>query len=120
MTMCALLKDFLPYQIILIILADILLSMRLYDHLLLLCMESSNAYGVTFLFSFFFCILVVALLIVIGTLMFPGRRPTTPSPASPSSSPCTSSSTLDSPPPSYRLLMEVEKGELPSYEEATK
>ena len=117
MTLCAL----LCMIILSVILADIFLSMALYDHLLLLGMEWYDATSVTVVFSSFFFILLVALLIIIeAPASTPGSRPTTPPQASPSSFPCTSPSISDSPPPSYRLLMEVEEGELPSYEEATK
>ena len=117
MRMCAL----LCMIILFVILADIFLSMALYDHLLLLGMEWYDATSVSVVFSSFFFILVVALLIVIkAPALPPGSRPTTPPQASPSSFPCTSPSILDSPPPSYRLLMDVEEGELPSYKEATK
>ena len=100
--------------------------MALYDQLLLLGMEWQNAEVVTFLFSIFFCFLVAALLILLDSIMTPGSRSTSPFPTSsspstfPSSSPSSSPSALDSPPPSNCLLMELEKGELPSYEEATK
>ena len=58
MTMCALLKNLLPYLFSLsVILATALLSMVLYDQLLLL---GYSATGVTALFCFFFCSLVVA------------------------------------------------------------
>ena len=120
MTLCALLKDMLPYLIILsIVLADVLLSMALYDQLLLLGMECFNATGVTALFCFFFCILTVALLKLMDTILTAGSRPPPPPSASLSASPYSSPPALDSP-PSYCRLMEVEKGELPSYNEATK
>ena len=70
MAVCALLKDMLPYLIILsVILANVLLSMALYDQLLLLGMESYSATGITFLFFCFFCILVAALLILLASFL---------------------------------------------------
>ena len=117
--MCDLLKDVLPYLFILsFILADVLLSIALYDQLLLLGMECFNAACVTALFCFFFCILAVALLKLMDTILTAGKRPPAPPSTSPPASPYSSPPTLDSP-PSYCLLMESEKGELPSYEEAT-
>ena len=122
-----------PYIFILsVILADAFLSVALYDQLILLGMEWPDAHIVTFLFYFFFFFLVAALLKFLDAIMTPGSRSTSPPSVSPSTFPSTSPSTfpssspsssppaLDSPPPSYCLLMEVEKGELPSYEEATK
>ena len=120
MAVCALLKDTLPYLIILsVILANVLLSMALYDQLLLLGMECFNATGVIALFCFFFCILAVALLKLMDTILTAGSRPPAPPSASLPASPYSSPPVLDSP-PSYCILMEVDKGELPSYEEATK
>ena len=117
--MCDLLKDVLPYMIILsVILADVLLSITLYDQLLLLGMECLTAAGVTALFCFFFCILAVALLKLADTILTAGKRPPTPPSTSLPASPYISPPALDSP-PSYCLLMQMEKGELPSYEEAT-
>ena len=119
--MCALLKNILPFLFVLSIILSFLLSLALYDQLLLLGMESYSATGITFIFCCFFCILVVALVNLLDSILTPVIRPTSPPSTSPSSSTSASSSppNMDLP-PSYRLLMEVEKGELPSYEEATK
>ena len=115
--MCNLLKDMWSYliifSVILFILAGCLLSIVFYNQLLLLGMESFNAMGVIALVSFVFCIIVaVALLKLLGPSLPTGSRPST----SPSASISASPPALDYP-PSYSQL---EKGELPSYEEATK
>ena len=123
MKMCALLNVLLFLVVLSVLLTDALLSMALYDQLLLLGMDTASAIGITYLFCCSFYILVVGLVFLLDVIMNHGRLMASPPSASPSSS--AKSSANSSPPnldlpPSYRLLMEVEKGELPSYEEATK
>ena len=140
MKMFALLKDLLPYLTVLfLILTNIFLSNVLYEQLLFLELPSFLASSLTVLFCYFFCILVVFLGLLLDTFLNPwGGRPSPDSSSSPPSSSSTafssasssppsigspfcssgSSPVMDSPPP-YCLVMDGEKGDLPSYEEAT-
>ena len=102
-------------------LTNIFLSNALYKQLLVLGIPSLAAIGLALLFSFFFCILVASLGLLLDTIMNLRKRTPESSPALDMNLGTRSrqSSPALEPPPPYCLVREEEEGELPTYEEAT-